>query len=186
MKIPSYYKCLAIHTGQLLMWLLAFWMVPLGFLFGGIRQGPSRFGQWSWQAKQGEVYKGVPIPFCTVQSIDCRGIWKWFDIPDEPGIGLYEPTVAAIYNKFGWWVTVYYQLAFRNVGHGFLYQFAQRDGSPSIALRKDLLLKSPIGSGGYGLRPYEDWRSYTEGGMRDPSLPRAYYYVPALNETMDW
>ena len=119
-------------------------------------------------------------------SIVCSGIWRVFDIPDEPGIGLYEPTVNALYQKFGWWWVVYYQLAFRNVGHGLLYLFAERDGSHDLALRKDILKPSPIGSGGYGLRPYEDWRAYPDGGDHPDSQPRLYYYVPALNETMDW
>ena len=45
MKTPSYPTCLAIHTAQLLLWLVAWFMVPLGLAVGGIKQGPLRYSQ---------------------------------------------------------------------------------------------------------------------------------------------
>lgn len=46
----------------------------------------------------------------------------WAETPDEhlPG-GLYEPTVAKIYNRFGWVVCSLYWLLLRNVGQGLLW-----------------------------------------------------------------
>lgn len=47
---------------------------------------------------------------------------KWMfplETPDEllPG-GLYEPTVQKIYDRFGWFVTAWYWIGWRNVGCG--------------------------------------------------------------------
>ncbi len=48
---------------------------------------------------------------------------KWIGTPDDILLpaGLYEPTVVKIYNKLGWWLTSYYWLAFRNIGHGITW-----------------------------------------------------------------
>lgn len=45
--------------------------------------------------------------------------FKWLETPDEmlPG-GLYEPTMLNIYNRYGWWVSSWIWLGFRNVCHG--------------------------------------------------------------------
>lgn len=46
--------------------------------------------------------------------------WSWYDTPDEPEfIGLYEPTVQRIYDKYGWFISAWYWFGIRNRGHGF-------------------------------------------------------------------
>ncbi|WP_339898223.1 hypothetical protein [uncultured Gilvimarinus sp.] len=47
---------------------------------------------------------------------------KWMETPDEhlPG-GMYEPTVAWLYGHLGWFVTSWYWLSWRNVGHGITW-----------------------------------------------------------------
>lgn len=46
----------------------------------------------------------------------------WAESPDEhlPG-GLYEPTVMRIYERFGWFISSWYWLGFRNVGNGIVW-----------------------------------------------------------------
>lgn len=48
--------------------------------------------------------------------------WEWVETPDEhlPG-GMYEPTVAKLYKRFGWFITSWYWLGLRNVGQGLLF-----------------------------------------------------------------
>lgn len=47
---------------------------------------------------------------------------RWAESPDEhlPG-GLYEPTVAALYAKVGWYLTSVYWVGLRNVGNGIVW-----------------------------------------------------------------
>lgn len=47
---------------------------------------------------------------------------RWAETPDEhlPG-GMYEPTVEKLYMCAGWFITSWYWLALRNVGHGILW-----------------------------------------------------------------
>jgi len=46
--------------------------------------------------------------------------WSWYDTPDEAEfIGLYEPTVQRIYNKYGWFISAWYWFGLRNRAHGF-------------------------------------------------------------------
>jgi hypothetical protein len=46
--------------------------------------------------------------------------WAWYDTPDEPDlIGLYEPSVALIYARYGWFIACWYWFGWRNRAHGF-------------------------------------------------------------------
>lgn len=49
-------------------------------------------------------------------------IFKWLETPDEklPG-GLYESTVADIYDKWGWFIASWYWLGWRNVAFGLAW-----------------------------------------------------------------
>lgn len=49
---------------------------------------------------------------------------KFMETPDDQLIpsGLYEPTVLKIYKKYGWFISQWYWLGFRNVGHGLFYK----------------------------------------------------------------
>ena len=51
---------------------------------------------------------------------------KWMNILNdfgEDGWPMYEPTVAKIYNKFGWRVCMWYNLGLRNQAQAFLWKF---------------------------------------------------------------
>lgn len=177
LAIPSFSKCLSIMLFKWGCFAHAWFMVPLGFLLGGIRKGPAARSHW---AGTGQVYKGKLVSNIAIESIRCSALWRIYDIPDEPSIGQYEPTVFWIYEKFGWYAAVYYQLAFRNVGHGWLHLFAQRKADNGDT-PQDNRLRKKFGLS-YGLRPYVDWRA---GGdamatSRDPIALAGYYFVPTI------
>ena len=150
-------------------------MIPIGFLTKGITMGSKVLGQWNgaYAEEDGTISYGYQV-----EQIVCKGIFKIFDIPDEPGITLYEPTVSKIYRKYGWYWCVYYNLAFRNVGHGWFYLFKQDLGT--IKPTPESLLKTFCGIS-YGLKPYEDWRSYTINDLEDGIL--RFYGIPALGKS---
>lgn len=182
MKFPSFAFCLFVHLVKALLFLVAWFMVPLGMWLGKIRQGELRAGQWGGYAWD---MNGVGVTGVRVPTIVTEGLWKIFGLPDEPGIGLYEKTVSKIYNAKGWWWTVYYQLAFRNVGHGWLGMFKQ---SRLAGAECEPPVYKKLGPFYYGLKRYEDWNRYdaswtlqenmTYGMYNFPDKTTAYYYVP--------
>lgn len=46
------------------------------------------------------------------------------ELQDDWNFPSYEPAMLSLYNKFGWWVATYINLAFRNVGSGLMWQLA--------------------------------------------------------------
>ncbi len=53
--------------------------------------------------------------------------FSWYDTPDEDElIGMYEETVKAIHDKYGWFAAAYYWFGLRNLGHGFVSMFSRR------------------------------------------------------------
>jgi hypothetical protein len=156
-------------------WLYAWFMVPLGFALGRIRKGPKRQTQWVGLASS---YKGRPIPDEAIESIECRWPFHVFDLPDEPSIGQYEPSVHDIYKRYGWHVAVWYQLAFRNVGHGWPYRWAVVGDDESLYRLGPLY---------YGRRTYRNWRAKELIGGQDwYNHPLAYYSVPGVWLDIDW
>lgn len=183
LTIPSFWMCIGIYAARTLLWLVAFWLVPIGMLLGQIKRGPKSRTQW---AGTGITIKGSVVPTEEIESIICNNLWVIFDLPDEPSIGQYEPTVYAIYKRFGWAVAVWYQMSFRNVGLGFLFLFAQWSGTFAQVSKIEITRVGPFGIT-YGLRPYFDWRS--DPGFvysTDPLKEAMYIYVPAFNESMEW
>ena len=173
-KLPGLAACLSIHIVRILIFAIAWFCVPIGFLVGGIRKGDKILGQWNGAyADEHDII----IYGYKVEAIETSSLFKIFDLPDEPGITLYEPTVAKIYRRFGWYGAVYYNLAFRNVGHGWFSMFRQELGE--VQPNPDDLLVSTLGIL-HGLKPYEDWRSYN--GVQNPN-PRKFYGIPALGKS---
>ena len=104
MKTPSFQKCVAVHLARVLLFAVAWFMVPLGMLLRAIKKGPLVRGQWNGAVAQPD---GTHLYGTDIESIVCRGPFVLFDLPDEPGITLYEPTVAKIYRRLGWYGGVY-------------------------------------------------------------------------------
>jgi hypothetical protein len=173
MTRPNPLFCLSVFALRTMGMLTAWFMVPLGILFGQIHKGyPSRYGQWTgayWDKD------GFQLTHRAVPQIRCAGLWKLYDIPDEPGIGLYEPTVSAIYFRYGWTVTVMYQLGFRNMAQGIPYIWHQ---DSNIDTPASLRTWTFFGMQ-YGYKQYEDWRSYTDGQVGAGEITnRRFYLVP--------
>lgn len=57
-------------------------------------------------------------------------MFKWLETPDEklPG-GMYESTVADIYDKWGWFIASWYWLGWRNVAFGLAWEFLGKPAS---------------------------------------------------------
>lgn len=183
LKMPSFAFCLFVHLFRVLLFLVAWFMVPLGFALGKIRQGELRAGQWSGAAytPDGTMITGVKVP-----TIIAEGFFSIFGLPDDPGIGLYEKTVSKIYNAKGWWWAVFYQLAFRNVAHGWLHKFAQFRLESDGPVTETITVR--VGPFYYGLKRYEDWSRYDlayvgredflYGDYNFPEKHAAWYFVP--------
>ena len=106
-------------------------------------------------------------------------MFKWLETPDEklPG-GMYESTVADIYDKWGWFIASWYWLGFRNVAHHIAWKFL---GKPATNYMVHLSAEEQQGQGIYekktyflglvlitGYAVYQDWynvftpKEYTE------------------------
>lgn len=177
--------CLFVEALKLTTWLHAWFMVPLGFLLGGIRPGPFRRTQWA-----GHTYKGVQVTLEEAPQIRARWLWRIYDLPDEPSVGQYEPTVKRIWETFGWYGVVYYQLAFRNVGHGWPYLFRRhsdvytREGGHPLPGSNTTIKKCGLN---FGFRPYADWRAQEDATFSsDPESMLTWYYVPGVWRRIDW
>lgn len=46
------------------------------------------------------------------------------EVQDDWNFPSYEPAMLKLYNKWGWWVATYVNLALRNVGSGLMWQLA--------------------------------------------------------------
>ena len=164
--------------------------MPIGILLGKIRRGVMSGTQW---AGTGATYKGQVIPTYNAPRIECYGFWRVFDIPDEPSLGQYEPTVDKIYRRLGWVPTVIYQLCMRNVGHGWPYRHAWRPIDPPMTedgyvkiIPVALTVRKFFGLY-YGWRPYADWRNHPLAITRaEPEKFLSYYYVPGVWRKVDW
>lgn len=69
---------------------------------------------------------GLSAPFVVPVALlftrrDAKNLaFPWYDTPDEPElIGLYEPTVQRISDKYGWFISAWYWFGLRNRAHGF-------------------------------------------------------------------
>jgi len=62
---------------------------------------------------------------------------SWFNSPDEDGWPMYEPTVAKLYNKFGWRFTMWYNLGTRNVAQGLLWKYGKEVDEDFYILKKE-------------------------------------------------
>ena len=182
---PRFLLSLIVTALKISTWLYAWLLVPVGLLVGGLRKGQPSMTQWA-----GLHYKGQEVTHVALPRIECRGPWRIFDLPDEPSIGQYEPTVWRVYNRFGWYVTVWYQLAFRNVGHGWPYLWSQWTPWWTLQAGHPLPPSETLGRWlglYYGWRPYAAWReSPTALGHYDPLSQLSWYYVPWIGVSPDW
>jgi hypothetical protein len=156
---------------------VAFPVVLIGLVSGGIRRGELRYGQWqgAWWDGAGNQHAGVEGK--QVPTIVALGVFKLWDIPDEPGVGLYERTLSKMYRSDAdWFKTVLYQLGLRNMAQGVPYLWAVHGDDIPANRRFGKFLGIT-----YGWRKYEDWRSYTDLEVRDANPSgRRYYYVPDI------
>lgn len=172
MTQPNFFLFGALVLLRLLMILTAWIVVPVGILLNQIHKGlPERPGQWTGASfdADGKQVLGTVVP-----TIVCRGFWKLYDMPDEPGIGLYEKTVSSIYRKYGWWVTVFYQLAFRNIAQGLGYAFR---APVDVYMTPPQYVWTKFGIR-YGYKRYADWRAMTDTEILQGEAPSKFYYVP--------
>lgn len=187
MSRPSFVFCLFVQFLKVTTWLYAWFLVPIGMLCGGIRKGAPSKTQW---ACPGVVIDAVPIPQDEIEGIETTGVFSVFALPDEPSIGQYEPTVHRVYKRFGWYVAVWYQMALRNVGHGWPYKWAQHYEVWTLANGHPLpphLTLFTFGPLHYGLRPYAAWRQHPDAvGTCDPMQRLSWYYVPWVGLSPDW
>lgn len=169
----SFYTCLYAYIVRVLFFLSAWFLIPIGMILGKISKGPTQLGQWN-----GAYHNGTEITYgVEVESIKAAGFWANFDIPDEPGITLYEATVAKIYRKLGWWGAVYYNLAFRNVAQGWLYKFVVKFPPHTEPPAPEFLHSKFLGIS-FGTKVYRDWRSYPELGAFNGA--HSWYGIPDL------
>lgn len=172
-NIIPFKTCLLAYAVRVLIFLSAWLLVPIGLAIGGIRKGPKQLGQWS-----GAYHDGTAVIYgVEVESIIATGFWANFDIPDETGITLYEATVAKIYRKLGWYGAVYYNLAFRNVGQGWLHNFVVKFPAHTEP-PSEAELHSTVAGIKFGTKVYRDWRSYPELGAFNGA--HSWYGVPDL------
>lgn len=75
---------------------------------------------------------GMSAPFVVPLALlftkrDAKNLaFAWYDTPDEPElIGLYEPTVQRIADKWGWFISAWYWFGLRNRAHGFDSAFSK-------------------------------------------------------------
>jgi hypothetical protein len=189
MKRPSFLLCLLVQALKSCTWLYAWVLVPIGMLVGCIRKGPPSKTQW---ACPGVAVDGVPVPMDEIPSIVATGMFGIFDLPDEPSIGQYEPTVHRIYRRFGWHIAVWYQMALRNVGHGWPYRWVQWNSAWTLANGHPLppfvtVFKLGFLPVCYGLRPYAAWRQHPDAiSACNPMQRLSWYYVPWVGIRPDW
>ena len=166
--------CVAAYAGRVGIFLSAWAIVPVGMAIGKIAKGPMQLGHWSGAYHNGtEIIYGVPVESLKVAP----GFWSNFDIPDETGITLYEATVAKIYRRFGWWAAVYYNMAFRNVGQGWLAKFKVTFPPHTEPPAAEEIHSTKFGIK-FGTKVYRDWRSYPELGAFNGA--HSWYGIPDL------
>jgi hypothetical protein len=72
------------------------------------------------------------LPFIREDMNNVLPPWlQWFNTPDDRGWnqGMYEPQVAAVYHRFGWWAKTWYWLGVRNQMYGLFTEIATRTPS---------------------------------------------------------
>lgn len=170
LRKPKALTCAAIFAARLGFMAIAPIAVGIGMLTGAISKGPKVKGQWDGAAidKDGFLVYDVEVESVKISG-KLKAFWSIYQLVDDPGIGLYEATVAKIYHKFGWAATVYYQLALRNVAQGWPAKFAVKYVVPVSA--KDRTWKTIFGIR-YGWKQYRDWVAERETGVA------RYYSVP--------
>ena len=104
---------LFLNIVQNLYRLVAPFLVPIALLFAS--KTKERNKTWA-------PYRDAEFP---VNMRRLPYVFKWMETPDDQLIpsGLYEDTVLSIYKRFGWFVSQWYWLGLRNVGHGIFYPF---------------------------------------------------------------
>lgn len=113
------------------------------------------------------LYKFV-APFVVPFLIIKKSPPLWATTPDDMKIpqGLYEPTVKKIYDRFGWFVSAWYWLGFRNAGHGIVFK---KFAIGSETKREIVVSKGWIFE--YYLKPYHDYENHFSG---------KYYLAPRM------
>lgn len=171
MKQPNPLFCFAVFMARFFFMLIAPVAVAVGMLTRQIKPGQDRvLGQWGgayWV--NGEQKLGR-----LVFPIESTGWFSIYSMPDEPGLGLYEKTVSGIYDSWGWYVTVYYQLALRNIAQGWSYQWAVHGPYVPAPERTWTIFGLR-----YGYKQYEDWKGYSQAEvLANAFAERKFYCVP--------
>ena len=116
-----------LHILQIFFRLIAPFFVPIALLFA--KKTDERNKTWAPHRDDEFPEKMRRLP---------RSL-KFLETPDDQLIpsGLYEDTVLNIYKKYGWFISQWYWLGFRNVGHGFFYKYGYNtDQEPTSNLVK--------------------------------------------------
>lgn len=173
MSPPPFWFCAEVSLVRMVLMLNAWWIVGLALVTGVIHPGPVVRGQWNGEvAGLGETGENYPFP-----SVVLPRWLAWFDTPDEPGpFPAYEPAIMAIYVRWGWWVTVWWNWSFRNIAHGWLYPF-RRVWPLEDVPRNEQLRQVKCGIG-YGWKAYRDWRA--EAVAPHGEVAPRYYVVPSF------
>lgn len=174
MKPPTFTYCAFVFFFRCFLILSAWLVVGLALLFGFIHKGAIRRGQHNGEVAfpDGKKEMGDKYPF-----EDAIVPWwlSWYDTPDEPGpFPAYEPTVMRVYRSCGWGITVWYNLATRNMAHGFL----KWCGIQADKEYKNAELRLEKFGVGYGWKCYRDW--YQEIDLPDTQTAPKYYLVPSF------
>lgn len=176
---PSFWLCAAVWCARMVLMVNAWWIVGAALLLGKIKPGSIQRGQWNGKvAGLGEIGDNYPFPSARIP----RSL-AWFDTPDEPGpFPAYEPGIMAVHawaakwlgDARAWGFTVWWNLSFRNVAHGFLQRWRVDVATDfgNAALRQERF------GIGYGWKQYRDWRAEVDA-PHDTFWPR-YYLVPSF------
>lgn len=100
-------------TDKLLLILKTLWRIPAPFVV-------PIFLLFAKKTDKVTTHLGQPV----VQRYELPPCLSWAETPDEyiGGCGLYEPTVAWIYKRFGWFITSWYWIGLRNVGGSIMWR----------------------------------------------------------------
>jgi len=113
----------------------------------------------------------ISLPYqngINIQRYKFPKVLDCMELQDDWNFPSYEPAILKLYNKFGWWVTTYINLAFRNVGMGLVWQLAIPVSDYWYALSDEEKQSKGLFDNDYNLSrvilkigyvTYRDWRS---------------------------